>query len=110
VRIGEAELWARWAAQVVVNQQEAPELVEEMRGIARGAAVPFERIFLLNSMLDLNAFRFLGMVENFAGCSTFAVQSEAGTGKTLLGQTYDMPEFHQDYLTVLRLKPAKGPR
>ena len=106
----EEKLWGHWSPQVGANERAAPELVEEMRGIARGAAVPFERIFLLNSMLDLNAFRFLGMVENFAGCSTFAVQSEAGTGKTLLGQTYDMPEFHQDYLTVLRLKPAKGPR
>src|SRR5262249_31793794 len=41
---------------------------------------------------------------------TFAVVAEAGTGKTLLGQTYDMPEYHQDYLTLLRLKPAQGPR
>src|SRR5438128_2525615 len=46
----------------------------------------------------------------FAGCSTFAVAAEAGTGKTLVGQTYDMPAFHQDYLTLLRLKPAAGPR
>src|SRR5262249_20045235 len=45
-----------------------------------------------------------------AGCSAFAVVAEAGTGKTLVGQTYDMPEFHQDYLTLLRLKPAQGPR
>src|SRR5439155_15522583 len=36
--------------------------------------------------------------------------AEAGTGKTLVGQTYDMPEIHQDYLTLLRLKPAQGPR
>src|SRR5205085_4672605 len=41
---------------------------------------------------------------------TFAVVAEAGTGRTLLGQTYDMPEFHQDYLTLLRLRPARGPR
>src|SRR6185369_15732520 len=37
----EADLWARWAPQVAVNQCEAPALVEEMHGIARGAAVPF---------------------------------------------------------------------
>jgi isopenicillin-N N-acyltransferase-like protein len=84
--------------------------VDEMRGIARGAAVPFERIFLLNSLLDLSSFRYLELAENFAGCSTFAVVAEAETGKTLLGQTYDMPEFHRDYLTLLRLQPAQGPR
>lgn len=111
VRLTEAELWDRWAPQVAANQREAPELVEEMRGIARGAGVPFERIFLLNSMLDLVSFRYLDLARAFTGgCSTFAVTAEAGTGKTLIGQTYDMPEFHQDYLTLLRLKPARGPR
>jgi isopenicillin-N N-acyltransferase-like protein len=103
-------LWERWAPQVAVNQRGAPELVEEMKGIARGAAVPFERIFLLNSLLDLNSFCYLDLAASVAGCSTFAVTAEAGTGRTLVGQTYDMPAFHQDYLTLLRLKPAAGPR
>src|SRR5947209_6215988 len=56
VRLTEQQLWERWSPQVAVNQREAPDLVEEMRGIARGAAVPFERVFLLNSLLDLNSF------------------------------------------------------
>jgi isopenicillin-N N-acyltransferase-like protein len=106
LRLTETELWARWSPQVAVNQREAPELVEEMRGIARGAGVPFERIFLLNSLLDLGGFRYLELGMAFAGCTTFGVTAEAGTGRTLIGQTYDMPEFHQDYLTLLRLKPA----
>jgi isopenicillin-N N-acyltransferase-like protein len=110
VRIAESDLWARWAPQVAVNQREAPDLIEEMRGIARGAGVSFERIFLLNSLLDLGSFRYLDLAHAFPGCSTFAVVAEAGTGKTLVGQTYDMPEFHQDYLTLLRIKPAQGPR
>src|SRR3954449_10034083 len=85
VRLTEDELWARWAPQVAVNQRVAPDLVEEMRGIARGAGVPFERIFLLNSLLDLNSFRYLNLATAFpGGCSTFAVASEAGTGKTLV--------------------------
>jgi isopenicillin-N N-acyltransferase like protein len=108
--LNEETLWARWAAQVAVNQAQAPALVEEMHGIARGAAVPFERVFLLNSLLDLNSFRFQPMADNFPGCSTFAVTAEAGSGKTLIGQTYDMPEYHQDYVTLLRLRPSEGPR
>jgi isopenicillin-N N-acyltransferase-like protein len=110
VSVTEESLWPHWAPQVAVNQSAAPGLVEEMRGIARGAGVSFERIFLLNSLLDLNSFRYLELAQNFAGCSTFAVVADAATGKTLLGQTYDMPEFHQDYLVLLRLKPAQGPR
>jgi isopenicillin-N N-acyltransferase-like protein len=110
VAVTEEMLWGRWAPQVAVNQREAPTLVEEMLGISRGAGVPFERIFLLNSLLDLNSFRYLEMARNFAGCTTFAVVKAADSGKTLIGQTYDMPEFHQDYVTLLRLKPATGPR
>src|SRR5262245_58591867 len=106
----EETLWTRWAGQVAVNQAQAPALVEEMQGIARGAGVSFERIFLLNSLLDLNSFRFQEMADNFPGCSTFAVTAEAGSGKTLIGQTYDMPEFHQDFVTLLRLRPTDGPR
>src|SRR5262249_5460023 len=110
VRLTEEELWLRWAPQVAANQGEAPHLIDEMRGIARGAGVPFERVSLLNSLLDHNSFRYLNLAANFAGCSTFAVTAESGTGKMLIGQTYDMSEFHQDYLTLLRLQPAQGPR
>jgi len=110
VSLTEETLWARWAPQVAVNQAQAPALVEEMQGIARGAGVPFERVFLLNSLLDLNSFRYQPMADNFPGCSTFAVAAEAGTARTLVGQTYDMPELHQDFLTLLRVRPAAGPR
>ncbi len=110
IPLTEQTLWAAWAPQVAANERAAPALVEEMRGIARGAGVPFERVFLLNSLLDLNAMRFFAMVGAFAGCTTFAVAREKGTGRTLVGQTYDMPEFHRNYLTVLRLKPSQGPR
>jgi isopenicillin-N N-acyltransferase-like protein len=110
IPLTEASLWSRWAPQVAANEREAPELVEEMRGIARGAGVSFERIFLLNSLLDLSSFRYLDLAQPFAGCSSFAVVREAGSGKTLVGQTYDMPALHQDYVTLLRLKPARGPR
>src|SRR5262245_10698174 len=65
VRLTEAELWDRWAPQVAFNQRVAPDLVEEMRGIARGAGLPFERVFLLNSLLDLNSFRYLDMATAF---------------------------------------------
>lgn len=108
VRLTEESLWAKWAPQVAVNERLAPNLIQEMRGIARGSGVPFERIFLLNSQLDVLSFRYLPMAANF-GCSTFAVVSEAETGHTLVGQTYDMPEFLQDYLLLLRLKPSDGP-
>jgi isopenicillin-N N-acyltransferase-like protein len=110
IPLTEEKLWALWAPQVAVNQREAPWLIDEMHGIARGAGVAFERVFLLNSMLDVNSFRYFGMAKSFAGCTTFAAAREGGIGRTLIGQTYDMPEFFQKYLTVLRLRPAGGLR
>jgi isopenicillin-N N-acyltransferase-like protein len=109
VPLTEETLWAAWAPQLAANQRAAPALVEEMHGIARGAGVAFERVFLLNSLLDLNALRFFPMAQPFAGCTSFAVVREPGTGRALVGQTYDMAEFHRDFLTVLRLKPNQGP-
>ena len=105
----EQEVWEKWSPQVAYNERVAPHLVEEMRGIARGADVSFERIFLLNSILDLVSFCYLEMGVNF-GCTSFAVSHEPGTARTLVGQTYDMPELHQDYLVLLRLTPEQGPR
>ncbi|MBI83939.1 MAG: hypothetical protein CMJ81_12130 [Planctomycetaceae bacterium] len=108
IPLTEQTLWDSWAPQVAVNERLAPDLIAEMRGIARGAGVPFERIFLLNSLLDLVRFRYLPMSQT--GCSTFGLVSEAGTGRTLLGQTYDLPQLHQDYLVLMRIRPEKGPR
>ena len=69
ISLTEESLWAKWAPQVSVNESFAPHLFEEMRGIARGSGVSFERIFLLNSQLDVISFRYLPMATNF-GCST----------------------------------------
>ena len=110
VSLTEESLWARWAPQLAVNERLAPDLVTEMRAIARGAAVPFERVFLLNSQLDIMCFFYQEPARIFEGCSTFAVRSDAQTGKTLLGQTYDMPEFLEEYVLLLRINPAAGPR
>ncbi len=109
VSLDEKSLWAKWLPQVAFNEQAASGLVAEMRGIARGANVSFERVFLLNSMLDLVGFRYLPMAQNF-GCTTFAVSQAAGNGASLIGQTYDMPELLQDSLLMLRIKPERGPR
>jgi len=105
----EESLWSKWSPQVSANERFAPDLVEEMRGIARGSGVSFERIFLLNSLLDLVSFYYADMAENF-GCTSFAVSRAAGSGGTLVGQTYDMPEIHQDFLILLRIEPQQGPR
>lgn len=79
----EESLWSKWSPQVSANERFAPDLVEEMRGIARGSGVSFERIFLLNSLLDLVSFYYADMAENF-GCTSFAVSRAAGSAHFLI--------------------------
>ena len=110
VAMNESQLWRHWAPFVTANESCAPELVQEMRGIARGADLPFEQIFYLNSLLDVGNFRFLGCVKGMLGCTSFAVPEEAGTGKSLLGQTYDLSAFRRRFNVLLRIRPADGPR
>lgn len=110
VRLDAESLQALWASRLAANQVAAPELVEEMRGIARGADVPFERIFLLNSLLDVGSLRYFGCVAGMLACTSFALPEEARTGAPLIGQTYDLPAFRQRYGFVARIRPVDGPR
>ena len=41
----EESLWAKWAPPVTVNERLAPNLIQEMRGIARGSGVVMDRHF-----------------------------------------------------------------
>jgi isopenicillin-N N-acyltransferase-like protein len=110
IRLDADGLRVLWASRLAANEAAAPELVAEMRGIARGADVPFERIFLLNSMLDVGSLRYFGCVSGMLGCTSFALPEEARTGAPLIGQTYDLSAFRQPFGFVARLRPEEGPR
>ena len=43
VSLTEESLWAKWAPQVAVNERLAPNLIQEMRSIARGSGVVMDR-------------------------------------------------------------------
>jgi len=90
----------------------APDLVDEMKGIADGAALPLERIFLLNAFLDLyDMFVPENRLRLARGCTTFGVNS-AGTdeGVTLIGQTYDLARHFQGHGVVLHITSPDGGR
>ncbi|MEJ2038598.1 MAG: C45 family autoproteolytic acyltransferase/hydrolase, partial [Desulfosarcinaceae bacterium] len=90
-------------------------LVEEMRGIADGAGVPFEEIVYLNSFLELEDVRAPGLgarlvPDTLWGCTTFNVTAEAGAdGKAYIGQTFDMEKYYKKYLVLLSISPQNGP-
>jgi isopenicillin-N N-acyltransferase-like protein len=110
VELDETRLSDLWAPYVAANESSAPELVDEMRGIARGADVPFEQIFYLNSLLDVGNLRWLDCMKGTVGCTSFALPVESGTGHALLGQTYDLAAFRRRFNVLMRIRPADEPQ
>jgi isopenicillin-N N-acyltransferase-like protein len=94
----------------------SPDLVEEMRGIADGAGLPFAEILHLNCFLELEDLRAPGLggralPDALWGCTTINVMADAAAdGRPCLAQTYDMEKHYEKYLCLLRITPEKGPR
>lgn len=81
----------------------APQLVEEIRGIADGARVPFAEALLCNVRAEV-----MGLQSE--ACTSFAVGRQAsGDGSILLGQNSDQSPLNRDLQVVLRVKPDDGP-
>lgn len=112
--VDEATLITHSLKNLPYVQQFAPELVEEMHGIAEGAGVSFEQIFSLNCFLELEELRapVLGAKglsnalwqPDLWGCTTYNVLPEATRdGRALIGQTFDMEKVYEKYLCMLRI-------
>jgi len=81
----------------------APESLEEMRGIADGAGVPFDAILVLNcrSELMFAAARSKGEMPP-SECTSFAVSPAASAdGHMLLGQNWDWVPFARDVCVMV---------
>lgn len=96
-----------------------PELLEEIAGIAEGAALPEQRALALQLMDEEWWFgRVLGPGHGAASagrrrtlqpehCSSLALAPEGGR-PALLGQTMDLPRWHDGAQALLRLAEADG--
>ena len=81
----------------------APELYDEMLGIAEGSGSTIDEILYLNGSWEIEA-----AYPVFMACTSFACSGKATKdGKTLLGQNYD---WYKGLDTlVMRVKPKNGP-
>jgi isopenicillin-N N-acyltransferase-like protein len=84
-----------------------PGLLDEIAGIARGSAQPWQWIYAYN-LLDEEwtwaSQRKSGMAP---GCTVAGFAPEDGT--TLLAQTMDIPNVHDGTQAVLRIEPEESP-
>lgn len=84
----------------------APEQVEEIRGIAAGADLPFGLALLANVRGEV--FR---VASSSVGCTAVALGRQAtADGEILLGQNQDQGPAMQDLVVILRVIPERGPR
>jgi hypothetical protein len=83
----------------------APDLVEEMHGIAEAAGLPKELVAAYN-LMDEQWWYDLGRQQVEPGCSLVALHDN---GSTVLAQNMDLPSFMDGSQIVLRLSPPDGP-
>jgi isopenicillin-N N-acyltransferase-like protein len=87
--------------------------VEEMRGIADGARVPFEDILAINVrtevMFSARARKARESNRLLGECSSFAVLPSNAGAHTLLGQNWDWLQHTFDTVVVLEVEQETGP-
>jgi isopenicillin-N N-acyltransferase like protein len=82
----------------------APEIIEEMKGMAAGAKLDFEDIFFLNITYEIS-------VPSLMGCTSFAAAGEATeNGHVFAGQNFDFVRPWEPYIILLKMKPVTGPK
>ncbi|MCP4379854.1 MAG: hypothetical protein GY798_00230 [Hyphomicrobiales bacterium] len=83
----------------------ASHLVEEVRGIAEGAKLPFAEVLLVNVRAEV-----MGTVPVENLCTAFAVgPSATADGSVLSGQNLDQHPLNRNLMIVLHVEPDDGP-
>jgi isopenicillin-N N-acyltransferase like protein len=96
----------RQARKFLPYAEEAfPEFVEEARGIAQGAGVPFQEVWALNCYEGLTEVH-----QQVWGCTTLVVRGNQTTdGHVLLAHNEDWTPVDRDHVYLVRAEPDDGP-
>jgi isopenicillin-N N-acyltransferase like protein len=102
----EEELGRRALLFLPRMQEFAPDQVEEIRGIAAGAELPFEIALLANVRGEV-----FGVDRPQPGCTAVALgRGATADGSVLIGQNQDQGPAMQELVVILRVVPERGPR
>ena len=103
------ELESRTMRFLPLFERYGPDLVQEIRGVADGADVPFWQALLVNVRSEIGVFDRAGAGEG--GCTAFAIHRDAtADGGVLLGQNQDQMAGMEDFVVAVRVEPDRGPR
>lgn len=93
-----------------VIKEDAPMLLEEMKGIARGAEVSLEEIVFLNARSELMSMTWRTAAP-VGECTAIGLTGQRTTnGRPILAQNWDWHERVSATTAVFILKPSRGPR
>jgi isopenicillin-N N-acyltransferase-like protein len=81
-----------------------PGLLDEVRGIADGADVPFDEIYVFQLADEIWSMGKWAMKHK---CTAISV-NRRGDQPTIVAQTMDIPGFYQKYPTLLRIRYENG--
>jgi len=84
-----------------------PGLLDEIEGIARGSAQPWQWIYASNLLDEEWTWARERKASVAPGCTVAGFAPEGGT--TLLAQTMDIPSIHDETQAVLRSEPEDSP-
>lgn len=116
LELGRACLSHHWAF--------APDLMEEMQGMAEATGIGLNELVIMNGFTDFvdvvanpeamghhhTNGPLPGVAVDGGGCTAFVVDaSTAGDGRGYLGQTWDMHASATPYVLLLDLRPDDGP-
>jgi isopenicillin-N N-acyltransferase-like protein len=87
-------------AQLELSRKFAPELAQEIEGIAAGAKLSVTDIVILNNYTD---FRDISLPEE--GCSTVHIQTPT---EVLAGQTWDMHRSAKNYMCIIHVPKTES--
>lgn len=104
MRLRQAELVRQAARFKPLFEKHCPALLEEIAGLAEGAAIPFEAAMACQLRGELLKH------STAEACTTFVLGPQAtSAGEVLIGQTSDMDAEMRDFAYVLHLRPDDGP-
>ena len=93
------------SGHLIAATEHAPDLVEEMRGVAEAAGVDLAELFAYQSFDEL----FMHLITSGAldpsssgHCTTAAASGRSGL-PNLVGHNNDIPTYHEGFVTVLRI-------
>jgi len=96
---------SRYEPFLAAGRERFPEIVEELRGWADGAGLPFEDLMTLNLKAELSALRAEAAPET-PGCSTLALSH---AGRTLIAHNEDGHEAYRDLMFLVRVAQPGRP-